>query len=57
MGLSCPNLDSAAKTLTTDREAERYAAISLAPLRLGLKSPPIRAPFTQTLCPQMTARR
>jgi hypothetical protein len=35
------NLDSTAKTLPLDREAERYVAIALAPLRFNLKPPPI----------------
>ncbi|MDR1040168.1 MAG: AAA family ATPase [Deltaproteobacteria bacterium] len=34
--LSSDNLDSTAKTLPLDREAERFVAIALAPLRLSL---------------------
>jgi hypothetical protein len=45
------------KTITLDSEAERHAAIASAPLRLSLKPPPFRAPFIQTLCPQMTSVR
>ncbi|MDR1040504.1 MAG: hypothetical protein LBR80_10150 [Deltaproteobacteria bacterium] len=47
-------IDSTAKTLPLDREAERHVAIASSPLRLSFKPPYICAPFTQTLSPKMT---
>jgi hypothetical protein len=47
--MSGAKVDSIAKTLPLDREAERNAGIALAPLRLSLNPSPIFTPFTQTL--------